>query len=316
MVNLSYWWVMPLLLSGGLCHQHGGSGTNQMSMGCGKIDTCASSPAYVKANMDMHNGMAIRFTADVSVDFARGMIPHHQGAVVMCEIMLNSTQHLVSRSAELETFCQHVIANQNPEVQLLRTWLQTNRPGAGTVELCNDGSMGCGDLEHHHPGPNKSWIAANHRMHVGMAINFTCDAEVDLVRGMIPHHEGAIEMCDILTTYGQPDAVLTELCVNITTAQRTEIDWQIDWLSNRSLSKNASCDAEGSSGSDGGMHHGGSGGDASASSSGSGMNHGGSGMNHGGSGMNQSDEEATATSAAARLYAAALPLMMIVWGAM
>ena len=36
----------------------------------------------------MHHGMAIRFSGDVATDFVRGMIPHHQGALDMCEVLV------------------------------------------------------------------------------------------------------------------------------------------------------------------------------------------------------------------------------------
>lgn len=31
----------------------------------------------------MHSGMAITYTGNADIDFARGMIPHHQGAIDM-----------------------------------------------------------------------------------------------------------------------------------------------------------------------------------------------------------------------------------------
>ena len=63
---------------------HGGDscGDSSMSMGCGGL-SCASTLAFVHENMVMHHGMAIEFTCDVEVDFVRGMIPHHAGAVKM-----------------------------------------------------------------------------------------------------------------------------------------------------------------------------------------------------------------------------------------
>jgi hypothetical protein len=57
-----------------------------MQMGCGD-GTCSSTTAFMHENMAMHDGMAIEFTCDVEVDFLRGMIPHHAGAITMCAIM-------------------------------------------------------------------------------------------------------------------------------------------------------------------------------------------------------------------------------------
>ena len=44
-------------------------------------------------------------------------------------------------------------------------------------------------------------------MHHDMAIEFTCDPEVDFVRGMIPHHDGAIKMCQIVRNAVQSNTV-------------------------------------------------------------------------------------------------------------
>ena len=57
-----------------------------MVMGCGNTSSI-SSQLYISENMAMHHGMAIDFTCDPEVDFVRGMIPHHRGAVEMCNIV-------------------------------------------------------------------------------------------------------------------------------------------------------------------------------------------------------------------------------------
>jgi hypothetical protein len=47
--------------------------TGTMPMGCGDL-TCPSSQAFIDENTAMHSSMAIHFTCDVNVDFARGMV--------------------------------------------------------------------------------------------------------------------------------------------------------------------------------------------------------------------------------------------------
>ena len=59
-------------------------------------------------------------------------------------------------------------------------------------------------------------------MHAGMNIRFSNDADVDFIRGMIPHHQGAIEMAQIVLKYGK-DEEIRKLANAIIREQRREI---------------------------------------------------------------------------------------------
>ncbi|WP_372624493.1 DUF305 domain-containing protein [Falsiroseomonas sp.] len=48
----------------------------------------------------------------------------------------------------------------------------------------------------------RAFMAANERMHRDMAITFSGNADRDFVAGMIPHHQGAIDMAQIVLEHG------------------------------------------------------------------------------------------------------------------
>ena len=65
-------------------------------------------------------------------------------------------------------------------------------------------------------------VAANDRMHRDMAIAFTGNADRDFAAGMIPHHQGAIDMANTVLRYGT-DPEMRALAQAIIQAQTAEI---------------------------------------------------------------------------------------------
>ncbi len=68
----------------------------------------------------------------------------------------------------------------------------------------------------------QEYRAANDRMHRDMAITFTGNADRDFAAGMIPHHQGAIDMARIVLKYGS-DPEMRALAENVIRAQEAEI---------------------------------------------------------------------------------------------
>ena len=86
-------------------------------------DAAPSTTAYIDANTKMHAAMAIDFTGNADVDFVRGMIGHHQGAIDMAKIVLEN-----GADPEVRQLAQNVIAAQTAEIDWMRKWLETNAP--------------------------------------------------------------------------------------------------------------------------------------------------------------------------------------------
>ncbi|EKF59161.1 hypothetical protein QWE_12943 [Agrobacterium albertimagni AOL15] len=106
------------LSSVALAQDHGAHGGHQgHSMGA----ESPSSKAFAEANAKMHQDMAVPLTGDADVDFVRGMIPHHQGAIDMAKIVL---EH--GKDPEIRQLAEEVIAAQEGEIAMMKEWLAKN----------------------------------------------------------------------------------------------------------------------------------------------------------------------------------------------
>jgi len=79
-------------------------------------------------------------------------------------------------------------------------------------------------------GPSsQAFAAANNKMHKDMAVTYSGDADADFVHGMIPHHQGAIDMAKIELQYGK-DPEMRKLAKAVIKAQETEVREMDAWL--------------------------------------------------------------------------------------
>lgn len=84
----------------------------------------ASTLAYRAANDTMHKAMDIAFTGDADIDFLKGMIPHHQGAIEMAQIVLR-----YGKDPKIRALAQEIIKTQNEEIAQMRSWLKERGHG-------------------------------------------------------------------------------------------------------------------------------------------------------------------------------------------
>ena len=76
---------------------------------------------------------------------------------------------------------------------------------------------------------SKAFAAANDKMMAGMNRPLTGDADHDFVQGMLPHHQGAVDMAQVELRYGH-DRELRRLAQRIVAAQEKEIAEMQAWL--------------------------------------------------------------------------------------
>ncbi|ESZ50229.1 DUF305 domain-containing protein [Mesorhizobium sp. M0761] len=93
--------------------------SEEMKHDMGAMGAQGPSTDGYKAAMDkMHTDMMIEYSGNADVDFVRGMIPHHRGAIDMAKVELAN-----GKDPEIRKLAEDVIAAQEAEITKMQAWL-------------------------------------------------------------------------------------------------------------------------------------------------------------------------------------------------
>lgn len=169
---------------------------------------------YLQAMNLMHQDMMTATEEkDPDVSFAKGMIPHHQGAIDMVNIHLKYAQ-----DPDIRKLAEQIKTAQQPEIDMMKQWVQQHKAVVATGELP-------------HIKAYKDGMHSHHEMFEGVKHD---DPDIAFVKGMIPHHQGAIDMANIQLQYGK-DEKMRQLARDIIKSQQPEIDFMKQWLEKKGV---------------------------------------------------------------------------------
>lgn len=168
---------------------------------------CGSSSSDSDSNATQVESSASANDAnDADVMFAQMMIPHHEQAIEMSDMALDPTTQASKEVVDLAT---QIKAAQDPEIKqmkdLLTTWAQ---PLTADSDMDHGSKMG-------------GMLSMDDMEKLGSLKG--PDFDYFWAQSMIAHHEGAIEMAEVVLDDGANGEALA-LANKIVSAQATEID--------------------------------------------------------------------------------------------
>ena len=98
---------------------HGGHSGHSTPAQTAQTPDMPATKGYREANAKMHRDMDIKYSGDADVDFVRGMIPHHQGAIDMAKVALRN-----AKDEQIRKWATDVIREQEREIAEMQAWLK------------------------------------------------------------------------------------------------------------------------------------------------------------------------------------------------
>ena len=156
---------------------------------------------------------------NINRHFIEQMIPHHEDAIYMAEIALAKANH-----QEIKNLANDILRTQKAEIDQMKTWYRdwfgTEVPENGTVM----GQHGMTAISAMHMGMMGDETDTNALRN---AQNFD-DFEREFIKQMIPHHQMAAMMANMLLQSTNRQE-MKELAQNIIDAQTQEINDMRQW---------------------------------------------------------------------------------------
>jgi len=127
----SYQMILILFLSLGcykvsaqtnIADPHAGHGSHQGHTPSGSSKVTAATKKYQQINDNMHKSMDIKFTGDADKDFLAAMIPHHQGAIDMAEVVVQ-----YGKNPKVRQLAQEIITMQKKEIAEMKQLLKESK---------------------------------------------------------------------------------------------------------------------------------------------------------------------------------------------
>lgn len=172
---------------------------------CGSDDS--ASPDTTAAAVEAPAGTADAITLNAAdIEFAQGMIAHHQQAVEMAEIALDPN---VGAGPEVIDLATRIQAAQEPEIEQMTAWLTA---AGESVSM---------DMSEGHDMSSMEGMMSAEDMDT-LAASTGAEFDQMWLEMMIVHHEGAISQSETVKANGSNPDVLA-LADQIITAQQAEI---------------------------------------------------------------------------------------------
>ena len=146
-------------------------------------------------------------TANIDADFLFNMIPHHKGAILSSQKLLETT-----KNEKLIELANNIITEQNKEVTEFDALIK--ELNAKNTDYSDIDTVAIG---------NEMQLIMDNMMADMAAIEITGNNDIDFLKGMIPHHQAAIDVSKKILEYTKDDKI-KEIANRIIKAQEKEIE--------------------------------------------------------------------------------------------